>query len=145
MEKLQPKQRQLVIDEFVRTGSIRTSAEATNLNYHKVRRILIAAGVLDVARKISPQQRADILESYHELGSVQGAADQVGVSRWAASRALRKAGVEIKRNTVAPKRKHTPDLGCVADSVIAEREGVSRQAIRRRRLRRGIPAWRGGE
>ena len=143
--QLPPEQRQLVIDEFVRTGSIRASAEATGVNYHKVRRTLIAAGVLDIAKQISPQQRADLLDAYAELGSVKAAADQVGISKWAASRALHKAGVEVKRRGPTPKRKDTPDLGQAPDSAIAEREGVSRQAIRRRRLRRGIPAYQGGE
>jgi hypothetical protein len=134
-----------LIESFAKTRNIKSSADAAGVGYHRARRALIRAGVLDIHRTLTPEQRADIIEGYEALGSVQAAADQVGVSRWAAGRALKRAGVEVARGLTSTPMLDCPDLGLVPDSVLAKREGVSRQAIRQRRLRRGIPAHQGGE
>ena len=139
------EQRERLITSYLKTKNIKMSSEEVGVNYYAARRALIQAGVLDVQPILTPDQRADVIEAYEELGSVHLAAERAKVSRWAASRALKRAGVEVTRPAPQRAMLDCPDLGKVPDAVLAKREGVSRQAIRQRRMRRGIPAYQGGE
>ena len=142
---MSPEALEGLIESYLDTRNMRETSRACGIGYHRTRRALLRAGVAENTPTLTPEQRADVVEGYETLGSVQSAADQVGVSRWAAGRALKRAGVEVARGLTSPPLLDCPDLGLVPDSVLAEREGVSRQAIRQRRLRRGIPAWQGNK
>jgi len=86
--------------------------------------------------------RAKVLYLKHML-TIREVADIICIPRSSLSRQLRESGIEIKpgvrKGSVLRDTKPLPeDAGKVSDSVIAERLGISRQAVARRRKKLGI-------
>lgn len=123
-------------------GNIRRCAEKTGISYDIARRALLEAGVYRVSKNASLKKREKILRLCGEGAAARDIAKAVGLSDHSVRRILRAAGMKLRKSRHF--RTDTDDLGRVSDAEIAEREGVSRQAIRQRRERRGIPPYRGG-
>ena len=122
---------------------IRRAAKDVGINYDTARRALIETGAHKVSRNSSTKKREKILRLCGEGMSASDIAAVVGLSDHSIRRILRAAGMKP-----AKSRQFRTDgdrLGTMSDGALAKIEGVSRQAIRQRRERRGIPPYRGDE
>lgn len=129
--------------EYRAHRDIRRAAKDAGINYDTARRALIEAGVHRVSRNSSSKKREKIFRLCGDGMSASDIAAVVGLSDHSIRRILRAAGMKP-----AKSRQFRTDgdrLGTMSDGALAKIEGVSRQAIRQRRERRGIPPYRGGE
>ena len=122
---------------------IRRAASDVGINYDAARRALIETGAHKVSRNSSAKKREKILRLCGEGMSASDIAAVVGLCDHSIRRILRSEGVKPAKSRHF--RKDDERLGTMSDGDLAKILGVSRQAIRQRRERRGIPPHRGGE
>ena len=122
---------------------IRRAAKDVGINYDTARRALIETGAHKVSRNSSTKKREKILRLCGEGMSASDIAAVVGLSDHSIRRILRSEGLKPAKSRRF--RKGGDKLGTMSDGELAKIEGVTRQAIRQRRERRGIPPHRGGE